>query len=534
MKLSKFIASIVCSAAFAAVAPLSATAAGISPMSQAVIDAYTELIGQDPSDYMSYYARANEYYNADDYIKALDDINSALRYTPAEETDMRYQCYVTRANIYDRLHRYSDAVTDFQSALAIDPDCVSCLYRLATMEYELGHYAKARETYERLRRVYPRNPDILFGLARVAVKENNAGLAQSYADEAVDLAANKSEAYVQRAMIRSLMQNNEGAVDDYIMAISQDDTATPRALRALVRLSETSYPAVINGLSRAINTAPRVGAFYYIRASIAQAHGNYLSAISDLTTILNENLDGYSGLNYSLAQCYYALADYDKALTNIDYAIGSTDANTAYYAMKARIRNAMKDYDGAVFAADKALAKDPDCTDAIVEKALAMVGLDKLNEASVLLAEAIMNQADNAMVYLLRAWVCGDLQNQPRVAQSLYERALDIPADLDNVNSLRGFALLFTGDQPGAERWMRDILLVDDSDGLLNYYAACLYAQAGNTERALDHMEKSLSNGYANYHNWMDNTVARVNVAPLRSLPRFKQLIDRYSSIFGR
>lgn len=510
-------------------------AANISPMSQAVIDAYTGMISDDPSDYMSYYARANEYYNADDYIKALDDINAALRYTPAKESDMRFQCLVSRANIYDRMYRFSDALTDFRAAMEIDPECNSCLYRIATIEYELGNYNEARLTYERLRRKYPRDANILFGLARVAVKENNLGQAANYSDEALELSTNRGEAYLQRAGIRSLMANNEGAVDDYIMAISNDDRYLPTALRSLVKLSYSNYPAVINGLSRAIKAAPRVGAYYYIRASIAQAHGNYITAIDDLNTILNDNLDGYSGLNYSLAECYYALGRYDLALTNIDYAIGSSESNPIYFAMKARIRNATGIYDGAIFAADKALALNPDCTEAFVEKALAMVGKTNYNEASALLAEAIMNQADNADLYMLRAWVAGTLQNQPKVAESLYQRTLDIPADFDQLDSLRGFALLFSGNDNGAERWMRDILeTTDDTTGRPDYYAACLYAQAGNTAKALDFMESSLKKGYANYHRWMYKKDGLINVEPLRNLPRFKELIAKYSTIFGR
>lgn len=513
----------------------SAVVNATSPMREAVIKAYTELIAADPADYMSFYARANEYYNDDDYIRALDDINSALRYTPADETEMRYQCYVTRANIYDRMHRYSDAITDLQSALALDPACNSCLYRLATLQYEIGKYADARQTYEKLQRIYPRNANILFGRARVAVKEQNFGQAAQLADEAQMLSANQSEGYVQRAAIRSLMGNHEGAVDDYLLAISSDDSATPEALQALVKLSRTNYPAVINGLSRAIKAAPRSGAFYYIRASIAQSHGNYLAAIDDLNTILNDNLDGYAGLNYSLAQCYYALGRYDQALTNIDYALGGNTVSPTYYAMKAKIRNAMHDADGAIFAADKALGIDPDCNDAIVQKAMAMVQLDRLNDASVLLAEAIMNQADNAWLYMLRAWVCGTLQNQSQVARTLYERVLDLQADYDDCESLRGFALLYTGDEIGGERWVRDMLEGDvDYNGYRNYLAACFYAWQGNTERALDHVEVALKNGYADYHNWMEADQAKVNVAPLRQLPRFKALINQYATKFGR
>ncbi|MDE6177235.1 MAG: hypothetical protein K2F71_06815, partial [Paramuribaculum sp.] len=81
--------------------------------------------------------------------------------------------------------------------------------------------------------------------------------------------------------------------------------------------------------------------------------------------------------------------------------------------------------------------------------------------------------------------------------------------------------------------WMNEVIETnEDSDGLVSYYAACLYARIGNTARALAYMENSLRNGYANYHNWMNNTTGYVNVEPLRDLPEFKALMERFESIF--
>lgn len=504
-------------------------------MSRAVISTYTDMIKEDPSDYMSYFSRGSEYYNLNEYMKALDDINLAMRYAPADEKDLRFQCLVTRSNIYEQLHRYNDAVNDLNSALSLDPQCISCIYQLANIEYELGHYSTAGQNYQKVLRLIPRNREALFGLARVAVKENNMGMAAKYCDDAVNLAPNDSESKLQRATVRSMMQNHEGAVDDLIEVIAAGDRNASRALRSLISLGNTNYPAVINGLSRAINASPRSGIYYYLRAVIAQSHGNYLNAITDINTIIDNNLDSYPGLNLTLAECYYALGRYDAALSNIDYAIGANADEPTYYTMKARIRIAMKDYEGALFAAEKALDKNPEWNNALVEKALALTGLGRASEASVALAEALMNEADNAYLYMLRAWISGDILGEKKVAESLYGRVLDIPQDFDLVTSYRGFAQLFSGNAEAGERWMREVLDANtDHDGSLSYYAACFYAQAGNPERALSYMEASLRNGYANYHNWMDNNDARINVAPIRNLPKFQELINRYASIFGR
>ncbi|MDE6271313.1 MAG: hypothetical protein K2M12_10760, partial [Muribaculaceae bacterium] len=72
-----------------------------------------------------------------------------------------------------------------------------------------------------------------------------------------------------------------------------------------------------------------------------------------------------------------------------------------------------------------------------------------------------------------------------------------------------------------------------DSDGYLNYLAACYFAQADDFDRALAAAEKSLKNGYANYYNWTEYNDGRVNCAPLRDDLRFLQLLHRNNSLFS-
>ena len=70
--------------------------------------------------------------------------------------------------------------------------------------------------------------------------------------------------------------------------------------------------------------------------------------------------------------------------------------------------------------------------------------------------------------------------------------------------------------------------------GHIHYLAACYYAQAGNSDRAIDCAETALKAGYANLYDWMNNNDARINVAPIRDELRFLQLINRYTGLFNR
>lgn len=166
---------------------------------------------------------------------------------------------------------------------------------------------------------------------------------------------------------------------------------------------------------------------------------------------------------------------------------------------------------------------------------MAQIGLGQAEEASVSLAEALINDPDSPSLLMTRAWVCGTLLSQPKVADALFARVIDNASNPDDVNTLMGFALYLTGNTETADQWMEALLQQQpDYDGAIHYYGACYYSMSGDTERALDCAARAMDNGYADYHNWMELTTGYINVAPLRSNPRFLELIDRHSAIFNR
>nr|MDE5940812.1 tetratricopeptide repeat protein [Muribaculaceae bacterium] len=333
MRLPRFFAALICAAV--------ATGASIAqsglndPMTKAMMDIYNQEITANPQAYDIYFRRANEYYKFDQYLRALSDIDNALKYAPAEDSDMRFQCYSLRGDIYQMLGKYEDALADYTQALNIDPTSFMALYQKANTEYELGRYAEAKVDYNRLRANNGRSAEALTGLARVAVKENNLGQAAEYMDDAVQMMPADSDVYVRRSSVRRMLGNNTGAVDDLIMAISID--SNPKAFSQLVEISNIDYPAVVTALSNAVHHAPDQGMFYYIRGVIAQAHNHFPAAIEDFQKIIDENMYNYAGIYGSLAECHYALCDYERALENINQAIGMGADNGDYHITLSKI-----------------------------------------------------------------------------------------------------------------------------------------------------------------------------------------------------
>ncbi len=505
-----------------------------NPITQAVLQVYEEELQADPKNYGILMSRADEYYRHNEFIRALEDVDKVLEYVPESDSETRLRALTLRAGIYNETHRPSEALTDLKAAALLAPDSYSVIYQLANTEYTLENYSDAKTDFSRLQRLNNRTPEPYIGLARIAVKENNLGTANELLAQAVNIDPNNADIYVRRASVRGLMGDHNGAVDDLILALSSDNK-NQRAMQELVEYGNTNYPAAMAGLTNAITQAPQVGMFRYLRAGIAQAHYHYLAAIEDYKTILDQKLYNYHGIYASIAECQFALGQYDEALSNIDYALGMIRDNASYFCLRSQILRTVGRNDEAVKAAADALAVDRQSCDALVEMALAYIGIQNYEEASNLLGEAMLTNAEEARYPMLRAWVMEKFLNKASAAQQLYRNVTEMDHYyIDNPRSLKGFALLFLGETEQATRWMENILkTVKDYDGLIHYYGACFYAQADKWEKAMDCAAKALDLGYANYYQWDKLNDGRITVAPLRDDLKFLNLLSRHNSIFG-
>lgn len=503
-----------------------------NPITKAIIKVYQQQLDEDPQDFETYFKRANEYYNHNQYPKSLSDINNALKYMPANEIDLKFQSLCLRASIYEVTNNLENALVNLNEAYVIEPNSYEVIYRKANVEYLLNKYDEAKVDYQRMLRLNNRSIEALIGLSRIAVKEKNLGLANEYADNAVALSPSEASVYLRRASVRKLMGNNTGAVDDLILALSTGKQ-TSKALQELVEMGNTDYSATMTGLSNAIRQAPKVGMYYYIRGIIAKAHYNYVAALTDFTKIIQENLYNYHGIYYELAECQYALGKYNDAIYNINYAINSTDKNSEYYVVKANILRALGRSAEALYCCNDALAKNQNLTIAIVAKGLCFCDLCDFEQAMVLFGEASLNEANNPYYYILRAQLLDNQLNHQQEAISTYERVTELEYDVYDVKSLKGFALLANNKKAEAIEWIENILANNtDNDGLINYYATCLFAQAGEKDKAFYCMKSSLQKGYANYFQWSLDSDANVNVAPIRNDSQFKNILNQYSLIF--
>ncbi|MDD6889015.1 MAG: tetratricopeptide repeat protein [Bacteroidales bacterium] len=499
---------------------------------KAVEKVYNEELQENAQDYNVYFRRAHLYYGQNQYMRALSDIDNAIKYTPADDEDMLSQEYALRANIYIMTGRKEEALADIDKALEYDRTSYALIYQKANLNFELGNYSVAKENFQRLNRLHNRSLEALIGLARVAVKENNLGLANEYVDEAVAFYPAESEAYLRRASVRELMGNNTGAVDDMILAIAVDKNSG-KAISELVGMSNKDYNAVISGLSNAISQAPDVGIYYYIRAMIAQAHYHYIAAIGDYKTIIDKKLYNYHGIHAKLAECYYALCDYTSALDQINIALGSA-RNSGYYITSSKIYLAIGNVEMAQLYAERAL--EGDLNNQLAQNQMAMVKLasGEYADASDRFGESIINNPEHPINYIIRAWIMSEKLKKPSDAVGFLTRCLSLEYADTDYRSYLGFALNLMGEDEQATIWIDNLMASKpaDIDGRIHYLAAAMYSQLGDFEKAFDSMQQALERGYSNLYDWRKYDVANLSVAPLRSDARFEAMLGSYDYLF--
>lgn len=549
--MNKFIAATLVAASVSTFAA-SAQQSIDNPVTQAMLDVYNQELTSNPKNADIYFRRANEYYKFNQYLRALGDIDKAIEYAPQSNRELRFDSYMLRAEIYQMLGKHAEALNDFAEAAKLDPTSFMALYQKANEEYELGNYAAAKADFNRLKAQNPRSAEALTGLARVAVKENNLGLASEYMDDAVEMMSADSDIYVRRASVRRMQNNNTGAVEDLLMAISINNN--PRAFQEIIDLANEDYPAVISGLSTSISYAPQQGMLYYIRAFIAQAHDHYATALADYEKLIADKMYEYAGLYNSMAQCRLALCKYPEALKNVEDAISMDPRNGEFYFTKARIYFAQGKYSEATAALNDASARGYSSVAAHELEGLIDFVAGKYDKANDLYASMIVDQPDVMKHYIMRAWVLFDGMKQQANAQNLYNRVVNLtadelpeqqasdgtPASLDGkvsaltaIQTYRGFALLYSGKKQQAIEWT-DNLRRDyrDTDGYLNFMAACVYANAGDADKAFAALEKSLQLGYGNLYELSTANFGRISLSPIRKDPRFNQLLAKYAHLF--
>jgi len=110
-----------------------------------------------------------------------------------------------------------------------------------------------------------------------------------------------------------------------------------------------------------------------------------------------------------------------------------------------------------------------------------------------------------------------------RVGLERARRSLELNPDDVRASNLGAFALLRLGQKEEAERWIQRSMEAAPRDSIVHYNATCFYALAGETEKALDCLERCLIKVGNVSREWLEQDS---DLDSVRSDPRFREIVE--------
>lgn len=190
------------------------------------------------------------------------------------------------------------------------------------------------------------------GQGRLSEAINNYTLALNMTPNAVTLLRNRGEAYLEAD------STNLAAADfAKVMELDPRDYYS-RYYMCIIALGEgdvTTARQLVSQLSKIDGKSPDTK---LVAAHVSKAEGNYDEAIKGYTKLIEK--ESTAELLSYRAECYLALEQYSKALTDINEAIAANPDDAFLYLIKAQIKKATFEIDEARACIDLAVRHGAD------------------------------------------------------------------------------------------------------------------------------------------------------------------------------
>lgn len=321
------------------------------PDQKLALDAMARLVARHKNDPHALYAYSNLAVHAGDSQLALTTVQRALALKPAWP-----EASLLRARILMQQGKTDQAIGSMAALVKQHPDSRALRMGYGRLLAEAKQFTKAREQFEYLLRKSPKDPNLLYAVALLAMQDKHLNIANEYLHRLEKTGQRKQDAYfylgvvaeaqghLQRA-IRWYRKVNAGArhVDAQIRVAmllakqghlaqarkelhsvhpTNEDTAVRFYLAEVTMLSQAGRTkdamAVVN---EALARLPGNNDLLYARAMLAEKLGQLDRLEQDLKEILTsdpDNVEALNALGYTLAD---QTSRYKEAFTYIQKAL---------------------------------------------------------------------------------------------------------------------------------------------------------------------------------------------------------------------
>jgi tetratricopeptide (TPR) repeat protein len=306
------------------------------------------------------YAEAKSAEARGDGAEAIAKYESILQIAPGLAA-----AYNNLGALYLRQHEYEKAVAALGRGLKIDPKMPSASALLGISLYEMGDYANARSRLEAALRANPKDSNVELTLANDLIKLGEPEAAASHFQQVTHRDPKNQEAWYQLGKV--------------YMQLSQE---------ALVKLREIDPDSVL---------------IHEVSGEIMESMSNFDGAIVEYKKAV-EMAPQQPGTHYKLGNAYWSISQWDAATLQFQAELANDPRScSSYYKLGSIILEQHGDPQAALDDANKAVAICPNLTDARVDRAKALLRMERAQDAIPDLEAAERFSPDDANIHFLLA-----------------------------------------------------------------------------------------------------------------------------------
>ena len=469
------------------------------------------------------------YNNQGELGRALSMVSHAVENIPKKDKEYVALAFMGRGNLYGSLGKTDEALADYTSAIRANPESIDAYEKRGDLYYSMGKLELAEADYRKMIEIDPGSVNGYVGLGLTAELEGRHTDAIGCYDYAIKLDPGLSFAHSARANAYIALGEYEKASDDIITALAIDGDDTAFYLMQVV--ADTSMVTMATKLKVKAAAEPNNGYWPYCLGVIYEHSRMYAEAIANYQSSMDKDPSPITA--YRLAVSNNELCRYADALKHIGRAMELDSTDGRYILEKADILYNCGDAAQAIDAAGDYIAANPEESSGYYVRGFYKKYSRDVDGAISDFTTAVVLSPDEATNYIQRGTMY-EQKGDTAAARADYRKAifLDSIAALDSTYSQSTTiyrAYLGLGMADKAAGLMDSMLAAAPDDNSILYNAASLYAQTGDTRKALEYLRKALEKGFRmftliNYDYSLD---------AIRKLPEFLQLMSEYKAKLG-
>lgn len=492
----------------------------------AAVNYFTDHLKEEPKSCDAYMRRSLAFAYLGDYAASIADATMAIKYWNKKVGVPIGIPYLMRANVYTTIEEYAKALEDLNTAVKKDKKNALCYSRRGQFYYQLEAYDKAEADYRKAYELDKSDTESALEVARCQLQQNKTEEAITILDNIIRYEPMNAEAKRLRAQMYFYAGEDKPFVDLYISYLSLADNGD---LDMLLYTATKEYAYVLKAVNEKLKSAENEGTRFYwlgVRARVYQAKEQYTDALADLRAMKAMLPDSTPNtfVLYQTAECLYALYEYAEAAELYTKLIDmvSTEYATSFLFRRAQCYGDLGKHQQAVADFSLIIENDVDAAPSayygrgIIKEALKDFegALEDYNKGLLLDENDRALRMMRGRLYLL--------QKQDTIrAYADFNKILEL--DTIPENSCRQYALMYMGNYDEAIEWNKKILEVEPNAG--NYYdAACLYSRMNKKQEAIKYFKECLELGYRNFVHIEEDS----DLDAIRDMQEFKDLITKY------